>query len=153
MRISAGEFCFGFLLFLLIPGFTSAQHSYMQFTENLDTFRIGVKSGGSVQFKVNSINDYSQQITYNDWVTTLKIYCDTLTINGTLHEENLWRLEVRALEGEDSLQSSYPNRSLGLDNLTLEATNFRNLNGGPENVTLNSKSLSSSYEILIEDGD
>ena len=122
------------------------KYSIGESTAIQDTFRVGVQSGGNVQFKINSIQHYNTEITYSDW-TTLRIHCDTLSIGY----DNIWELEVKAMETEDSLQSNYPNRALGLDNIKLKA---RNLTGGPGSASpTDEKTLSNNYQTLIEFGD
>ena len=147
MRVDVFKIFSGLLFFLLISVFASAQHSFGRLTEVQDTFRIGVQSGGNVQFKINSLHYYTNGATYTNW-TTLRIHCDTLSIGS----EDIWKLEVKAMETGDSLQSNYPDRALGLDNLTLEAINFTVISGGTLTLTAE-RTLSNSYQTLIEEGD
>jgi hypothetical protein len=148
MKMGVFKFCYSLVLLLLLSVFASAQHSFGRLTEIQDTFRVGVQSGGSVQFKINSLYYYTNGITYTGW-TTLKIYCDTLSIGY----DNIWKLEVKAMETEDSLQSNYPNRSLGLNNLTLDIVNLVEIDGGSATLISGDITLSNSYQTLIKDGD
>jgi len=145
--MSIFKFYSGLLFFLLISVFASAQHSFGRLTEIQDTFRVGVQSGGSVQFKINSIHHYNTGISYSDW-TTLRIHCDTLSIG----HDNIWKLEIKAMEIEDSLQSNYPDRALALDNLTIEAVNLTEIDGGTATL-MGERTLSNTYQTLIEEGD
>lgn len=147
MRMGVIKFGSCLFFFLIISVFASAQHSFGRLTEIQDTFRVGVQSGGNIQFEVNSLHRYNTGITYTDW-TTLRIHCDTLSIG----HESIWQLEVKAMETEDSLQSNYPDRSLGSDNITLEAVNLTVIDGGTATLT-GEITLSNNYQSLIESGD
>jgi hypothetical protein len=104
-----------------------------------------VESGGSVQFRINSLIKYNDGIALEDWTRLSISFSDTVDINA------LWKLEIKAMSGV--IYGDY-GKELPLDYVIVEARN------GGGNITLGEglngelkgpRYLDTTPQTLIED--
>ncbi len=131
MRVLVTFFVLGLSFMILYnPGFAQS-----------DTAHIRIQSGGSVNFKYNSLYDYEEGKIYDQW-TTFNIYAD-------FSSATYWRLRFKSLTTEIRGEYDFDNDgqyTIPLSKVKLKATVTSDGNSTGE------KTLSSSYKDLVTEG-
>ncbi len=128
---------------VFLPETSLAQISFSRTPKSdFDTLLVRVESGGSVSFRINSMNKYNEGVEYNDWSRIAVYFIDEDD------EFRTWNLQYKATT-LNIIGDSGIDLYLDLDYLTIEAKD----GGGGNDLSgyvQPEKELDSEFQTLIE---
>jgi hypothetical protein len=132
-------------ILLLLPFLIFCKFVFSQNT----TSRLRIESGGSIYFYFNSLDQYKNGITYNNWTKVSVYFVDTTAAGAT--SAALWILKVKANSNQINSDEGDITHFLPLNTIELEAT-YTSSTGGTATPAAMPFALSDTDQPLFTDG-